>query len=154
MWQASYGGKICSHCRETYHADHECALASVKDQGSDRGPSPPPLKKGRPFRPKTSQRPETLENICISWNRGNCIFTPNCKMQHICASCKKAEHRVKDCSVTADDTPYKQPFRQAGRIRASKAPRPMTAMQRLHRCLPGLDLVLGLGIQLVLDLLV
>ncbi len=119
MRQASYGGKICSHCRETDHADHECALVSVKEQGSDRGPSPPPFKKGRPFRPKTSQRPETLENICISWNRGNCIFSPNCKMQHICASCKKAEHRAKDCPATADDAPYKQPFRQAGRTRAS-----------------------------------
>ncbi len=40
MQQASYGGKMCSHCLETDHADHKCALASVKNQGSDCGPSP------------------------------------------------------------------------------------------------------------------
>ncbi len=49
MRQASYGGKICSHCRETDHADHECALASVKDQGSDRRPSPPAIEEGAPL---------------------------------------------------------------------------------------------------------
>ncbi len=46
MQQARYGGNICSHCRETDHADHECALASVKDHGSDRGPSPPSFEEG------------------------------------------------------------------------------------------------------------
>ncbi len=44
---------------ETDHADHECALASVKDQGADRGPSPRHRRRGNHFNPspRSAQRP-------------------------------------------------------------------------------------------------
>ena len=32
-------------------------------------------------------RPETLERICVTWNKGRCTF-PACNFWHICATCK------------------------------------------------------------------
>jgi hypothetical protein len=117
--QASSGDRICSHCRETDHMDQECALAPVQDKPVDQAHSPPPpAKRGRTARAKPPQRLETLENICISWNRGNCLFSP-CRMQHICASCKKTEHRAKDCPTAAEDSPYKTSIRPGSRTKSS-----------------------------------
>ncbi len=85
MRQAGHNGKVWMHCRKTDHQDHECALAPILDRAFDSGSSPPsPVKWGCGMRAKAMQRPETLENICISWNRGHCSFMSNCKVQHVC----------------------------------------------------------------------
>ncbi len=69
-----------------------------------------------PLQSREGASPAPSPHNCISWNRGHCIFMPNCKMQHICASCKKAEHRTKECPTTADDAPYKQPYISPGGV--------------------------------------
>ena len=109
--QAGPSGATCTHCAEADHSTKACALASVQDSPGRRDDSPPPAKRARPSqqRPAVPPRPrgEVADKICISWNRGYCIF-PRCKMDHICATCKKGDHRAKDCDSTPDDGYYKQ----------------------------------------------
>ena len=105
--QAGDNGMTCTLCKESDHPTRDCALASLKDK---RESSPPPAKRSRYSRfqrPDYRQRQETRDHICISWNRGRCIFAPNCRMSHICATRQKADHRAKDCELTPDDSAYK-----------------------------------------------
>ena len=109
--QASDNGMTCTLCKETDHTAPECALASLRDK---RECSPPPAKRNRYRLPRAAyfrQRQETRDHICISWNRGRCVFTPNCRMNHICAICQKQDHRAKDCDLTPEDSSYKLPYR-------------------------------------------
>ena len=109
--QAGPSGATCTHCAEADHSTKACALASVQDSPGRRDDSPPPAKRARPSqqRPAVPPRPrgEAADKICISRNWGYCIF-PRCKMDHICATCKKGDHRAKDCDSTPDDGYYKQ----------------------------------------------
>lgn len=45
-------------------------------------PPPPP--------PSTWCRQESALNICISWNKGTCIFPSECTYLHVCATCQLA----------------------------------------------------------------
>ena len=109
--QAGPSGATCTHCAEADHSTKACALVSVQDSPGRRDDSPPPAKRARPSqqRPAVPPRPrgEAADKICISWNRGYCIF-PRCNVDHICATCKKGDHRAKDCDSTPDDGYYKQ----------------------------------------------
>ncbi len=111
----------CVHtaCRETDHAAEDCALASLREKprSSERESySPPPNSKipRRSFqaKPYSRQNQEPVE-FCISWNRGQCLFGPGCKMQHYCATCRRqlADHKAKDCTRTPEDILYKQPYK-------------------------------------------
>lgn len=51
-------------------------------------------------------RQETLKQICVSWNKGQCSF-PVCNFRNICATCKRKGHRAKDCDDTPADSSYK-----------------------------------------------
>lgn len=54
--------------------------------------------------------PETLERICVSWNRVRCSY-PSCSFCHICATCKRRGHKARDCKETPQDSQYKHPLR-------------------------------------------
>ena len=112
-----------SLCHEPDHDTYACALLGLQAQ-------PPPLpsshwpgsrstslpQHGGPVRKIT--RPETLERICVSWNRGRCSFAA-CSFRHICATCKQKGHRARDCQETPADAQYKSA--------SSSAPKPSRA---------------------------
>ena len=96
--------KPCRLCREPDHTDSQCALASLQfpqpQQHQPSSSSSPPAS-------RRVARPETLERICSSWNKGRCAFPGTCRFRHVCASCKRKGHRARDCDETPADSPYK-----------------------------------------------
>ena len=106
----------CKHCNEADHSYEDCALASLAlstkmTQQEREGlplPSPRPLR--LPFQAATASAPEM---ICISWNRGQCVFPGACSYKHTCAMCDSGEHRAKDCALAHPDSIYKQPKRHS-----------------------------------------
>ena len=103
-------GQVCTVCHEPDHSVHTCALQPLQPQpypssSAARPPfgpqSGPTASAGGPIR--RAVRPETLERICVSWNRGRCSF-PACKYCHVCAVCKQRGHRAKECQL---DSTYK-----------------------------------------------
>ena len=55
-----------------------------------------------PGHPPPATRRKTT-NVCISWNRGMCIFPGNCTYRHVCTTCS-LPHKAKDCHPTARST--------------------------------------------------
>ena len=117
LGQRTGQGTFYTLCREVDHSRAQCALACLQ-----------PVSTGTPADPRPSsirRRPETALNICISWNRGACIFPGQCSYRHMCATCQLS-HKAKDCPQTPDGSAYKlrpgtprqrnpiaaQPFRQ------------------------------------------
>ena len=47
------------------------------------------------------------DNVCISWNRGACIFPGICAYRHVCATCQ-LPHRAKDCLKTPESSSLEQ----------------------------------------------
>ena len=92
-------GWVCSLCHEPDHTASTCALLALNPHAS------PPLQNQPAAVPGLSRRPqqETLEHICVFWNRDHCTF-PSCKFCHICAVCKEKGHWAKDCQI---DSAYK-----------------------------------------------
>ena len=96
--------KPCKLCREPDHTDSQCALALLQFPQ----PQPhQPLSSMSPPAGKRVARPETLERICSSWNKGRCAFPGSCRFRHVCASCRCKGHRARDCDETRADSPYK-----------------------------------------------
>ena len=82
-------------------------------------------------------RPETVEKICVSWNRYRCPFA-TCSFHHLCATCKQKGHRAKDCQETPVDSQYNSAL--------SPAPKPSCAQEggnNHNSSLPSLQLVAG-----------
>ena len=103
------GAVFCPLCREVDHTRSQCALQCLHPSSTAWPPTP----LGATTRRKTV-------NVCISWNKGLCIFPGNCAYRHVCATCY-LPHKAKDCPQTPDSSIYKQhrgPFPQA----ASHAP--------------------------------
>ena len=109
--------QACAICHEPDHMADVCAMQALQlQQGSaitQQLSSQRPLSGSRPGSApsaagplRRSVRPETLERICVSWNRGRCTF-PACKFRHVCATCKQRGHRAKDCDDTPADSAYK-----------------------------------------------
>ena len=95
----------CGLCHEPDHDAANCALLGLQSQP----PQLPPTRSGVPMQGgpvRRTARPETLERICVSWNRGRCSF-PSCSFRHICATCKRRGHRARECDETPADSPYK-----------------------------------------------
>ena len=93
--------KPCKLCREPDHTDSQCALASLQFPQ----PQPhQPLSSVSPPAGKRVARPETLERICSSWNKGRCAFPGSCRFRHVCASCRCKGHRARDCDETPADS--------------------------------------------------
>ena len=81
------GAMFCTLCREVDHTWAQCALLCLH----------PPT--ARPPTPLATTTRRKSDNICISWNRGSCIFPGNCAYRHVCATCY-LPHKAKDCSKT------------------------------------------------------
>lgn len=94
--------KLCKLCREPDHADSQCALASLQPPQPYAWPTTAGAAAGRRV-----TRPDTLERICTSWNKGRCAFPGSCRFRHVCASCKRKGHRARECEETPAGSPYK-----------------------------------------------
>ena len=114
---------FCTLCQEADHQAAQCALAFFHSAPRAQGPSGgipqllqvmqpvgalPPANTGSTT-PTTRRaiRPETLERICVSWNKGRCAFPGGCTFRHVCASCRKRGHRARDCPETPEGSSYK-----------------------------------------------
>lgn len=100
-------GIFCTLCREPGHRAFGCALAYL-NQSPDHTP-PTTFRhadtRARPqFQPR--RRYESHSGICVSWNRGSCIFPNTCTFRHICATCRQ-RHMARDCAATPSDSEYK-----------------------------------------------
>ena len=96
--------RSCRLCRGPDHVETQCALASLQ-------PGPPSSLEPQPMTSspgmKRVVRPETLERICSSWNKGRCAFPGSCRFRHVCATCRSKGHRAKECDDTPADSQYK-----------------------------------------------
>ena len=100
---------FCSLCQEADHHAGNCALAffqappsqCLTQQGHVAAVAQQPQYSASLLpAPKWTVRLETLERICVSWNKGRCVFPGACQFRHVCASCRKCGHRAQDCSET------------------------------------------------------
>ena len=106
--------QVYSICHEPDHMAEQCAMQVLQPQRwspPSQQLMPPRLHQSRLGPPtagpvRTRVRPETLERICVSWNKGRCTF-PACNLRHICATCKRRGHRAKECEETSAESPYK-----------------------------------------------
>jgi hypothetical protein len=89
------GATFCTLCREVDHTRAQCALLCLH----------PPAARPLTTLPTTPRRKS--DNVCISWNRGSCIFPGTCVYRHICATCH-LPHKARDCSKTPDNSIYRQ----------------------------------------------
>ena len=107
-------GQTCSICHEPDHSASLCAMQALQSQPTSSvtlpvtprplfGNSAGSVAAGSPIRRLPHQ--ETLERICVSWNRGRCSFA-SCKFRHICATCRQRGHKARDCQY---DSVYKIP---------------------------------------------
>lgn len=105
LGQTPGGGAFCTLCREADHTADGCALAYLHHTPGPALPVPSvggPSPRQQPAR----RRPESLQGICVSWNKGKCIF-PRCTYRHVCATCQQ-RHMARDCSKTPEDSEYKK----------------------------------------------
>ena len=94
---------MCTLCREPDHTADHCALSYLQQQQQQQPASWPSVAQGsyRPHRPAPKPRvqpkrsPEA-KKICLSWNRGSCIYPARCNFQHVCATCQ-GQHMARDC---------------------------------------------------------
>ena len=97
---------FCPHCHEVDHPGSQCALAYLHQLPSSSSAVQPA---SRPQR-----HPESRLRVCISWNKGSCIYPGTCSYRHICATCQR-QHRAKDCPDTPVGSEYKPRGAAAGR---------------------------------------
>ena len=50
----------------------------------------------------SSTRRKSRPNICVSWNKGSCLFPGDCTYKHEYITCQSPNHRAKDCPRTPD----------------------------------------------------
>ena len=90
------GLAFCTLCRGSDHTRSQCALLYLQ----------PPASRATAITSVTTPR-RRLDNICMSWNRGACIFPNNCSYRHVCATCQ-LPHKAKDCTRTSEGSTFKQ----------------------------------------------
>ena len=90
------GALFCTLCRDVDHTRTQCALLCLH---------PPTARAPTTTSPVSRRR---SDNICMSWNRGACIFPGNCTYRHVCATCQLA-HKARDCPRTPDNPTYRPP---------------------------------------------
>ena len=100
LGQARSQGTFCSLCRECDHDTTQCALAPLQQQVRST-----PVTLQTPVGSRPPRRPESLQHICVNWNKGICRRLP-CTYRHICATCQLS-HRARDCPDTPADSVYK-----------------------------------------------
>ena len=95
---------LCSIRREPDHTALQCALSYIQPPTvTSNAPGPSFLSPG----PRAPLRrwPESLANICVSWNKGRCTFPGMCRLWHVCATCQP--HMARDCAATPANSEYK-----------------------------------------------
>ena len=110
LGQRSSRGTFCSLCRGVDHGNDQCALRAMQ-------PPPTTAITAPSMVTHYSHRfpcQETRARICISWNRGACVYPGTCAFQHICATCQRP-HRARECPENPAGSLYK---------RSSAVPRP------------------------------
>jgi len=112
-------GLFCSLCQEADHTESHYALAFFQVSGylSDTQHRPSSRSYVNPTLPlcptipgataRRTVRPETLERICASWNKGRCAFPGSCTFKHVCATCHRCGHGAQECEEIPDSSPYK-----------------------------------------------
>ena len=104
------GALFCTLCREVDHTRAQCALLCLNP------PTPRPPTTSTPVPRRKS------DNICLSWNRGSCIFPGNCTYRHVCATCQ-LPHKARDCPRTLAYKQTRDPSQQSA---AQPPPPPIT----------------------------
>ena len=106
-------GSFRQLCQEVDHTAMDCALHTTQDKPTSHYQTPGPSmnRPGSSHRP----RPETLERICTSWNKGRCAYPGTCSFRHKCATCRLYGHKARDCKDTPETSEYKQGSGSAGR---------------------------------------
>ena len=99
---------FCTLCREPDHTADQCALAYLQAPTAPLIPVTPVPTSNSALRPRHPQRrrPESLLGICVSWNKGKCIFPNSCSYKHICATCHQ-DHMARTCTTTPSNSEYK-----------------------------------------------
>ena len=80
----SSGGVFCSLCRGVDHSDVSCALAYLQP------PVTMPASYQPPPRPSKKHPSVAAHSLCISWNRGRCVYPGSCTYRHVCSVCFRA----------------------------------------------------------------
>ena len=113
---------LCSICREPDHTAGQCALSYLQPPtGTSNAPGPSVWPPGP--RAPLRRQPESMMNICVSWNKGHCTFLGKCRFRHACATCQQP-HMARDCVATPAHSEYKRGG--GGRNPASRpGPRPL-----------------------------
>ena len=96
-------GSFCTLCREVDHSRAQCALVCLEPSASSS------LAPSVSTSSKVTTRSSTQRryNICISWNRGVCVFPGQCSFRHVCATCQSSNHKARDCTKTPNTSAYK-----------------------------------------------
>ena len=98
----------CSICSEVDHQAQYCALASLAPPTKRPARATLPNDINRSRHGKRPIRPSSQRRICLSWNRGKCLYEGACNYSHTCATCG-APHQAKGCSLTPPDSGFRQP---------------------------------------------
>ena len=101
-----HGATFCTLCRGVDHTRSQCALGYLQ---------PPSM---GTTSPASTTITGAKRNICMSWNKGACIFPANCSYRHVCATCQQL-HKAKDCPQTPETSPYKLQRPQTQRLLAN-----------------------------------
>jgi hypothetical protein len=90
-------GSFCTLCREGDHTRAQCALAFLE-----------PTVQATSTPVNTWRKPRPSPKVCLSWNRGACLFPGECTYQHECATCQSRNHKARDCPKTPESSLYKR----------------------------------------------
>ena len=100
--QRASGGILCNLCQESDHPSSQRALAPLQQQ-VHQSASPTTSHTAAGYHPP--RRTETLQHICVAWNKVNCSCA-HCTFRHICATFPN-NHRAHDCHNTPPQSEYK-----------------------------------------------
>ena len=108
---------LCSICRKPDHTAGQCALSYLQPPtGTSNAPGPSVWPPGP--RAPLRRQPESMMNICVSWNKGHCTFPGTCRFR-----CQQP-HMARDCVATPAHSEYKRGWWQE----PSLASRPETSL--------------------------
>jgi hypothetical protein len=93
---AVQAGTFCTLCRGVDHPAASCALAYLQPQTPGN-----PTSSQVPPRPPRKRAMVASHSLCISWNRGRCLYPGSCTFRHICSVCFQL-HPAIDCPNKAN----------------------------------------------------
>lgn len=123
LGQAPVQSRFCTLCREPDHDREHCALAYLQQPLGPVGPVPANTPSGPRPRGFSGRRSESRMGICISWNKGRCVFPGTCTFRHVCATCLD-RHMARDCPRTPHGSEYRRDGRSTSRGQPRDPPKP------------------------------